>query len=151
MPQDFIPPVAFYFSVEVVGGSNGDDARFQEVSGIEMELELEEIAEGGLNSHKHRLPSRTRYSNLVLKRGYLHTSSSLADWCKQALQSNSAYGSNMTKNIKVSLLDERGSVLTMWEFTRALPVKWSISNFNAQENALVLETLEFSYQTFTVN
>jgi phage tail-like protein len=51
----------------------------------------------------------------------------------------------------VSLLDEQGSVLTMWEFTRALPVKWSISNFNAQENALVLETLEFSYQTFTVN
>jgi hypothetical protein len=32
----------------------------------------------------------------------------------------------------------------------AIPKKWSISNFNAQENSVVVESITLSYQFFNV-
>ena len=47
------------------------DARFQEVTGLNMELGVETLDEGGINSYSHRLPGRGKFENLVLKRGLL--------------------------------------------------------------------------------
>ena len=44
-------------------------ASFTECSEIAAETEFEEIREGGVNDRVHRLPIRTLYRNLTLRRG----------------------------------------------------------------------------------
>ncbi len=46
------------------------DVGFQEVSGLSVSVDLETYKEGGENRFIHRLPGRTQFSDLVLKRGY---------------------------------------------------------------------------------
>ena len=70
----YIPPCGFYFRVEFVGIDGMEDdkeQRFQEVSGLSFEVETEELKEGGENRFVYKLPKRTKYPNLVLKRGLL--------------------------------------------------------------------------------
>jgi phage tail-like protein len=148
--NEYFPPASFYFGLSI-GGKEGVDSMWQEVSGLEVESDVEEIIEGGENDHTHRVPGRVKYKNLVLKRGLAPKTSSLVDWCETRFGD----GKNLDKavelkNIIVSLYNEKGEAepIATWTFDKAYPVKWSISNFNAQENALAVETIEFAYRTF---
>ena len=61
-------PVGFHFKVEFTGiETTQNDHQFQSVSGLSIDLETEEIAEGGENRFKHKIPVRTKFPNLVLK------------------------------------------------------------------------------------
>lgn len=142
----YYPPVKFHFSVEfgfLPQGSN--DARFQEVSGFDASLSVEEIKEGGENRFSHRLPGRATYPNLVLKRGML-VDSELIDWCKDAIE-NFIFAPT-TVNIML-LNEEHEPVAGTLSFIDAWPVKWSISNYDAKSNEIVVETLELAYKYFT--
>ncbi len=58
MPS-YYPPVGFHFRVEFESiSSESDDTRFQEVSGLNAELGVEELVEGGENRFSHRFPGR---------------------------------------------------------------------------------------------
>src|SRR4051794_34203464 len=148
--DNYYPPGAFYFSVNVIGALGvaslvtGIDNSFEEVSGITAEFEVEEIAEGGENRFKYRLPTQAKYSNLVLKRGVVTVDSFLAEWCGQTIGASLALPI-VPQNILVTLLNESGIPTIAWGFSNAWPVKWEISNMNAQDNKILTETLEFSY------
>ena len=45
---------------------------------------------------------------------------------------------------------EKGEPLRTWKVAHAIPRKWSISDLNANENSVVVETLELSYRYFTI-
>ncbi|MEM1358754.1 MAG: phage tail protein [Bacteroidota bacterium] len=150
----YIPPVGFYFSVHILeegaGPSSATDASFQEVSGISVAMETEQIEEGGDNRFTHRIPGRTKYDNLVLKRGLLIRSSGLVKWCEKMLNGNLSQ-QIVPKTIKVSLLDAntdgKGALMT-WVFVSAYPVKWEISSFDATKDELVVDSITFTYSYF---
>ena len=144
MPS-YYPPVGFHFRVEFESISpDSDDTRFQEVSGFNAELGIEELVEGGENRFSHRFPGRAKYSNLDLKRG-LFVNSALIDWCKNAIE-NFEFE---TKTVNVTLLNEKHEpVADTFSFINAYPVKWSISDFKSTDNSIVVETLELAYQYF---
>ena len=82
----YYPPVGFHFKVDFKNLSTKDkDISFQSVSGLTVDLETEEIAEGGENRFKHKIPVRSKFPNLVLKRGML-MDSEVIKWCKKALE-----------------------------------------------------------------
>lgn len=83
---NYYPPVGFYFGVSIVGFEDTIDAEFQSVSGLSVDIETEEYAEGGENRFKHKVPVRTKFPNLVLKRGLVVKKSSLLDWCRNATE-----------------------------------------------------------------
>jgi phage tail-like protein len=141
------PPVAFYFRLSFYGSTVSVDASFKEVSGLTMEMGVEEITEGGNNTFKHRVPTSVKFSNLVLKRGLVPKDSPLIDWCNKTLDGGLSEHIE-TKNIVVSLLDENGDLLKSWSFTNAWPVKWSVSDLTSMNNEVLIETLEFSYNHF---
>jgi len=109
-------------------------------------LETEEIAEGGENRFKHKLPVRTKFPNLVLKRGVL-VDSEVIKWCRDALENFVVTPINLT----VSLLDEKHEPLQTWSVVHAYPVKWNLSDFNAEENKVVIETMELTYNYFKLS
>lgn len=140
----YYPPVGFHFRVEIPGVGSGDsDMRFQEVSGLTAEIGTEELQVGGENRFSYRLPVRARYGNLVLKRGMLQDSG-LISWFTDAIENFEFKPSD----INVYLLNEEHEITTSWMFVQAYPVKWVISDFRAQDNALVIETIEMVYQYF---
>lgn len=142
------PPVSFYFEVRIVGIATANDSSFLEVDGLSAERGVDTLKEGGENRFEHRLPGRTKYNNLVLKRGLLVVNSALAAWCSQVLESDLGVAIT-TKDIDVSLLDTGGSPLMTWNVKDAWPVKWNIDGFKAMDNKIALESLEFAYSCFT--
>ncbi len=145
--SDEYPPVAFYFKLSFMDPSGAVDAAFKEVSGLTMEMETEEITEGGNNIFKHRVPTAVKFSNLVLKRGLVPKDSPLIDWCAKTLGGGLSEKIK-TKNIVVSLLDENGDPLKAWSFANTWPVKWSASDLNTMANEVLIESIEFSYSYF---
>lgn len=143
--MSYYPPVAFHFKVDIgLDNLHEHDIRFQEVSGLSRELGVEQVAEGGENRFEHRLPSRGKFGNLVLKRGLL-TESGVIAWIKDAIE-NFEF---KPADILVTLLDEEHKPLVAWSFVAAWPVKWSLGAFDAKKNEVVVETLELAYRYFT--
>lgn len=144
---EYYPPVSFHFSVTFEDlGTDNKDHQFQSVSGLNVDIETEEIAEGGENRFKHKLPVKTKYPNLVLKRGLL-VDSKVINWCKDAFENFEFKPINLI----VTLLNEKHEPLQYWKVVHAYPVKWAVDEFNAQESKLVVESFELSYNYFILN
>ena len=142
----YYPPPGFHFKVEFSGiSTKKNDHQFQSVSGLTVDLDTEEIAEGGENRFKHKIPVRTKYPNLVLKRGLL-VDSGVINWCRKALEDFEFEPINLT----IKLLNEKHDPLLSWNIVHAYPVKWDVGEFNAEENKLVIESMELSYNYFKV-
>jgi phage tail-like protein len=146
MGMDY-PPVAFHFSVSL-DDAGDSDASFQEVSGIRVEFGSEDVVEGGQNQFVHRLPTQAKYANLVLKRGVVVTDSPLADWMAQTMASQLTVPIR-PRHLMVTLMNEEHAPLIAWSFFNAYPVRWEVSPMNAMENAILTETMELAYHSFT--
>jgi len=145
--SDLYPPVGFHFKVEFnLEGLSGEDreARFQEVVGFKKDLCVEEYKEGGENRFAHRFPLPASYTNLVLKRGVL-LNSKLIDWCFDAID-NFIFEPT---DVMVTLLNEENNPVIAWNFVGAYPLKWSTTDLKAQDNSLLIESLELVYKYFT--
>jgi phage tail-like protein len=139
------PPVGFSFWVSFEISTQPVDIAFQDVAGIGMELQTEDILEGGENRFTQKLPTRASYTPLVLKRG-LVVKSALTTWVQDAVENLNIQPSTVI----VALLNEHKEPLVAYQFFNAYPLKWSVSNFNAETSSLVIENLELYYQYFKV-
>ena len=85
MPTDTEPlggdlPMADRFLFEVDGVEIGV---FREVTGLQVTVNIVEVAEGGQNGFTHKLPSRMTWPNIIFKRG-LTQSDALFDWLQKS-------------------------------------------------------------------
>jgi len=145
-------PLGFHFKVEF-GSADGNsnlgikdkdfDMRFQDVTGLTAELGMESYAEGGENRFTHRLPGRAKFGNLVLKRGMLRETK-LKKWFEDALY-NFVFD---PIDVTVHLMNAKNETMESWVFHSVWPIKWSVSDLKAMDNALVIETIELAYQYF---
>ena len=60
------PLMAFRFIARIDGDAQGG---FSEVSGLQVELDVLELQEGGENAFVHKLPGRAKHGYLTLRRG----------------------------------------------------------------------------------
>ncbi|MEM8641109.1 MAG: phage tail protein [Cyanobacteria bacterium P01_G01_bin.54] len=137
------PPVGFYFlATFLLGGllPNPLDIRFQKISGLTTTIEKQEIKEGGENLFSYHLPTRVTYDNLVLERGMVSTS-------LLNLEFNQAMGflRFSSSNVLVILLNQHDLPISSWLLENAYPIKWSVSDLNARENGVMVDTLELQY------
>ncbi len=140
----YYPPVGFSFRVNVDGITGMNEGNFQEVSGFNAKISTKDMEEGGENRFVHRFPTPPKYENLVLKRGML-IGSPLITWARNSFE----LFTFTPKVVNINLLDEQQSPLASWRFVNAYPVGLKVSEFKAQENALVVETLELCFDYFT--
>jgi len=135
------PYLKHNFAVEIEGLVAGG---FQEVSGLESEIEVSEYREGGVNLFVHKLAGPVRYtSNLVFKHG-MTDSKTLWDWYWDVM-----HGTISRKNLSVLLLDSAGDEKYRWNFENAYPVKWVGTDFNATVSEVAIETIEFAHRGLT--
>lgn len=138
--EEAYPLMGFHFKVQFAGMHERMDLSFQEVSGLEVKVETEEMREGGEYAFTYRLPKRLAPQNLVLKRGLL-TNSALSDWVRDALE-------NFTFKpllVTITLLNEAHLPLMNWQAHQAWPIGWSLGTFSATDSKIVIETLHLAY------
>lgn len=133
----------FRFSVKV------DDmslAAFTEFSLPNLDVETEEIKEGGLNSYIHHLPVRVKTGNITLRNG-ITSNGMLLDWYLDVLNGKIK---DATRQVTVTMYDVSLQPLLTWTFRNAYPVKWSGPTLKTSENAVAIEAIEFVHHGFEI-
>lgn len=119
------------------------DTSFQEVSGLESQIETEEYREGGGNHFVYHLPKGAKYSNLILKRGIANRASRIVGWCVDTFDKD--FSAIDRRDLSVMLLDEHGLPVRTWRFNGTYPVRWKVDNFHSTKNEVAIEEIELCY------
>jgi len=131
---------AIWFKLDIQGKSVG---YFTEASGLTAEVETMSYNEGGRNDFIHKLPSRMKHPNLVLKRG-MTTVKDLQAWF------DDSYNGPSRTTITITMLNEHAEDVHAWTFENAFPVKWTGPTFNAAQNTVATEAIEIVHEGIKV-
>ncbi len=132
-------------------GSSGPfgDGGFQECSGLQLEMDVQELAEGGRNDGVVRQVGRGKYTNIVLKRGMLfpdggEVGSELWGWIQDVL-SGVRPVARYDGVIEVLSADGNSTVAS-WVFDRGLPAKIAGPSLNAKTGDIAIEELTIAHE-----
>ena len=142
------PLLAFYYAVTI-----GDDtdasvvkASFTEVSGLTAEIEPIEYRDGfDKVTVPRKVPGRTKYGNVTLKRGVFHKHLEFQDWVD-----SQQYNSIDLKVVTISLRNEEGEALIQWTLSNAYPVKIEGPSLKSDGNEVAVETIELVHEGLEV-
>lgn len=93
-------------------------------------------------SEARKLPGRTYYGNVTLKRGVIG-SLDLYQWWDQARDGDIS----LYRRVVIRLLNEdRSETVMTWILINAWPVRYSFSTLNAQGDDVLVETIELAFE-----
>ena len=123
--------------------------RFMEVRGLQVDVEVEEVQEGGENNFVHKLPGRMTWPNIVLKRGITQTDSLLTWLNGSSGEGFATAGNKLTrKSGAITLLAADGTRLRAWNIDGAFPIKWTGPTFAVTSTDAAVEELEIAHHGF---
>lgn len=132
------PYLSFNFLVEIEGLLVGG---FTDVTGLQVETEVKEYREGGVNEYVHKFAGPTRYpANLTLKRG-LTDIETFWSWHQDVTTRKIE-----RKNGTIYLLDRQRLPAMWWDFQEAMPVKWTGPDLQAGSNTVAVESVELVHR-----
>ncbi len=145
-----VVPEAFgwwYLDLLLAGQSLGDGG-FQECSGLEVEMDVQEYQEGGRNDGVIRRVGRAKYSNIVLKRGMFYgedeqASRQLWEWL-QGVVSGKRPVTRYDGIVQVR--NAAGTTVATWAFERGLPAKIRGPELNAKTGEVAIEELHIAHE-----
>jgi phage tail-like protein len=131
------PFLAFRFEVRLDDLALGG---FSSCTGLQLDTEFMDYPEGGLNSYLRKFATRTKQTNISLKRGIVDRT--LWDWYYDLTQ-----GLVRMRSGSIAVRDAVGSEVVMeWQFRRAYPARWQGPDLNASQGSVAVETLELVHQ-----
>ena len=133
------------------GASAGQlgDGGFQECTGLQIDMDVHEITEGGRNDGTVRLMGHGKYTNIVLKRGMLYpvggtAVSELWGWLQGVL---SGVRPIARYDGVIEVLDTASNtVVATWVFDRGLPAKVMGPTLNAKSGEIAIEELTIAHE-----
>ncbi|MEP0266731.1 phage tail protein [Dokdonia sp.] len=136
------PLVKFYFEVDWGGTQIG----FQEVSGLDIEVEPIEYRQGASPDFtKIKMPGMTKFSNITLKRGSFAGDNEYFDWFN-SIQLNTVE----RRTITISLLNEEGTPAITWKINKAFPIKVQSTDLKAEGNEVAVESIEIAHEGLVI-
>jgi phage tail-like protein len=124
------------------------DGGFQEVSGLEVELEVVDLEEGGRNDAVTRRIGRARFQPLICKRGMLGPGGGDAEPELWQWFQDIVIGVRPVRRYdgSVRVQDQAGSTMAVWRFTRAVPTKLVGPSLNAKTGDIAIEELHLAHE-----
>lgn len=126
----------FNFRVEIDGISAG---AFKNVEGLDAETEVVEYQDGEDLTLRKR-PGRTKYSDIVLKKGYI-SSPDLWNWRQTVIT-----GKVARKSGSVILLNDHGAEVMRYNFFEAWPKKWKGMTLDGKGTDAAVEEIELAVE-----
>ncbi|HEY7075180.1 MAG TPA: phage tail protein [Solirubrobacteraceae bacterium] len=137
-PQTLFPDHSFKISIPDL-----DIGFFRDCSGLSLEFDVFEWAEGGNNEFVWNLPGRARYPHLTLGRG-MTEQDALQKWVWQTrLQPQ-------LKELTVELISLDARTTRSWVFSDAFPVRWTGPHLDASGRAMATESLDIVHSGLKV-
>jgi phage tail-like protein len=142
--QDNIWPLPkFHFKVEVEGGIT---ASFQEVSGLDSEVDVVEYRHGDSPEFSTiKMPGLRKSSDVTLKKGTFTGDIYFYDWFAQ---------NNMNtierRTVQIMLLNESGDAEIIWTLTNAFPKQVQGTDLNSQSSDVAVETLVLAHEGLAI-
>lgn len=145
-PRTPDPAFAGRFKLEIGALNIG---AFTEVSGLGVEVAVEEVVEGGQNQFKHKLPGPMSWPNIVLKAGVTDATDLFAWLSKSSGEGFSGNSNSLTRESgTITLIDGKNQPIRSWTFAEAFPVKWTGPTLAAGSSDLAQEELEIAHHGF---
>lgn len=135
------PYGTFNFLIEVEGLVIGG---FTECSGLQVENELFEYREGGLNEYMHCFVGPVKYMPIVLKRG-ITSSEGLWQWHQDVIKHGITRALER-RNGTIYLLGPHKNPAKAWNFMQAFPYKWTGPELRADSSDVAFESVELAHQ-----
>ncbi|MDX8031387.1 phage tail protein [Lentzea sp. BCCO 10_0856] len=146
---------AFRFRVTFIVSADADPAApplgtggFAECTGLDVEMEVGEYAEGGRNDAVVQRAGRAKYSRLVLKRGMLHSPAGRVEPELWRWFADTVAGVRPIRryDVLVEVLDERRETVASWKALRALTAKLVGPQLNARTGEVAMEELQLAHE-----
>jgi len=148
---DYILP-AFRFEVTLLPSAGTGalllaDGAFQECTGLEIEMDVQDYLEGGRNDGVVRRVGRAKYQPLVLKRGMFHGAGG-ADGALWLWLQGIVNGERPVRRYDgiVQVMSADGTVRASWGFDRGLPSKLRGPELNAKTGEIAVEELTIAHE-----
>ncbi len=129
------------------GAPLGDGA-FQECTGLEISMDVQDYLEGGRNDGVIKRVGRGKYAELVLKRGMVFRGAGPAEpelwsWLQGVLR-----GERPVRRYDgiVEVMDPGEQVVARWVFDRGLPAKLTGPSLNARTGDVAIEELHIAHE-----
>jgi phage tail-like protein len=132
------------FHVEIDGI---DGATFRKCSGLKTETEIFEFQEGGENEVVHKLVGQTKHGNILLQQGYT-ASPAFFTWRDEIHNGNDKAIKRRNGSIVAYAADNQTEV-GRWNFEKAWPIRWEMSEFDTSAGQAAVETLELAVHRIT--
>jgi phage tail-like protein len=162
--KDLRPFGAYHFTVEIDGESI--TYPFRSVSGLKTESAVVELEEGGFNTTTRKLIGRTKFPNIVLKRGFcgantelyklrMHFLNDLPSPPKKDKQGATSDGSGVDNHALPKRPQRISGVITQkgpdgscakWRFVGGFVCKWEGPEFDASKNEISIESIEIAHE-----
>src|SRR3954447_24908081 len=123
-----------------------DSGTFRKCSGLKSETEIFEYQEGGDNETTRKLIGATKTANLVLTKGFI-SDPALFKWRDEIASSGTNKITRRNGSIVALGLDLQE--IGRWNFTKAWPVRWEMTEFDASSGEAACEILELAVEKIT--
>ena len=129
-------------------GSPLGDGAFQECSGLEIEMDVQEYQEGGRNDGVIRRVGRGKYSPVVLKRGMFFSAGGevnrdLWSWLQDVVAGKRPVA---RYDGVIQVMSSGEDVVATWVFDRGLPHKVRGPELNAKTGEVAIEELHIAHE-----
>jgi phage tail-like protein len=142
--QDNVWPLPkFYFSVEVEGGMT---ASFQEVSGLDAEVDVYEYRHGDSKEFtKIKMPGLKKYSDVTLKKGHFTGDIQFFEWFNK-----NQLNTIERKGVTIKLLNESGGTEIVWTLRNAFPKSVKSTDLNSGSSDAAIEQLVLVHEGLVI-
>ena len=128
----------YHFLLEISGAVMG---RFASVEGLGAQIEVVEFREGGETGAIRKIPGRTTYDNIVLKRGYT-ASDDLWDWIAEIIDDDF-----VARDGTIQVFSKRSrSVVAVFRIFNAWPSGYRLGVEEADGTDLAIEELTLTVE-----
>lgn len=132
------PMPAYHFIVDWGGTRTG----FTEVSGLNIIHEVVDYREGSSPADSSiKIPGRTKFDNIILKRGIVKGDIDFFNWMKTKHNSTIE-----RRDIVIKLLDEKHVPIMTWKVRSAFPAKYIGPDLRASGNEVAIESIEIAHE-----
>jgi len=134
------PLPKFYFSVDISG--IGENLKFQEVTGLDIESQIIEYRTGASKTFSTiKMPGIVKSGNVTLKKGVFVKDSKFWDWFSER-----KLNQIKRRTVTIKLMDESGKPTMTWTLANALPTKITSTDLKSDGNEIAVESMEIAHE-----